>query len=59
MKTADFRKRKYFILKIFLSGAMLGAKHGVEGIPADWMEKTKNIDNILQLAIRLSSAESI
>ena len=36
---------------------MLGAKYGVEGIPLDWMEKTKNIDNILKLAIRLSSAE--
>ena len=36
---------------------MLGAKYGVEGIPADWIEKTKNIDNILQLAIRLSSTE--
>jgi len=43
--------------RAFFIGAMLGAKYGVEGIPADWMEKTKNIDNILQLAIRLSSTE--
>jgi len=41
--------------RAFFIGAMLGAKYGVEGIPADWMEKTKNIDNILKLSIRLSS----
>lgn len=43
--------------RAFFIGAMLGAKYGVEGIPADWIEKTKNIDNILKLAIRLSSNE--
>jgi len=38
----------------FFIGAMLGAKLGVEGIPVDWIMKTKNADNILELAMEIS-----
>ena len=34
---------------------MLGAKYGVEGIPKDWIHKTTDAENILKLAITLSS----
>ena len=34
---------------------MLGAKYGVEGIPRDWIDKTKDAENILKLAITLTS----
>ena len=38
----------------FFIGAMLGAKYGIEGIPEDWMEKTKNIDQVLTLAMKIT-----
>ena len=38
----------------FFIGAMLGAKLGVEGIPVDWIMKTKNTDNILERAMEIS-----
>merc|ERR1719325_419187 len=41
--------------RAFFIGAMLGAKYGVEGIPRDWIDKTKDAENILKLAITLTS----
>ena len=39
----------------FFIGAMMGAKHGVDGIPTDWLEKTHKIDHVLRLAMKITS----
>jgi len=36
----------------FFIGAMMGAKHGLTGIPRDWIEKTTNAETILEDAIQ-------
>ena len=33
----------------------MGAKHGVDGIPTDWLEKTHKIDHVLRLAMKITS----
>ena len=35
-------------------GACLGAKYGLDGIPREWMEKTKAINEVLVLAIKMA-----
>jgi len=39
----------------FFIGAMLGAKLGVEGIPVDWIQKTKNAETILDIAMKITA----
>ena len=36
-----------------LVGACLGAKYGIEGIPADWLEKTPSVERALKFAVTI------
>ena len=33
---------------------MMGAKLGIRGIPRDWIEKTRNAEDILEMAMKIN-----
>jgi len=38
----------------FFIGAMIGARDGIDAIPVDWMEKTKNVEDVINLAMNIT-----
>lgn len=38
----------------FFIGAMMGAKLGIRGIPREWIEKTNNAEDILEMAMEIT-----
>jgi len=39
-------------------GACLGIKHGVEGIPMEWIEKVTNVENVIQNCVKVFAASN-
>ena len=39
----------------FFIGAMMGAKHGMNCVPDDWLEKTNNVETVIRMAVDITS----
>ena len=39
----------------FFIGAMMGAKHGMSCVPEEWLEKTNNVENVIRMAVDITS----